>query len=150
MAQTHSKEHISSQHHGEISKGKSKSKVSLFKLDNAISYISCSSKRFSEDHPSWVQCLLQEETRVPGENLWCFVESNWTTLFSYKTKVTSIHMEPELNTKHRGERCALPLCHQHPGSSHMELVCSRVGPELTLGKGGKTDWQLQNPLFLSF
>ena len=31
--------------------------------------------------------LLQEETGVPGENLRCLVESNWTTLFSHVTKV---------------------------------------------------------------
>ena len=32
--------------------------------------------------------LLQEETGVPGENLRCFVESKWTTLFSRVTKIT--------------------------------------------------------------
>ena len=34
--------------------------------------------------------LLQEETRVSGENLRCLVESNWTTLFSHETNVTLI------------------------------------------------------------
>ena len=33
--------------------------------------------------------LLQEETGVPGENVWCLVESNWTTLFSHVTKITA-------------------------------------------------------------
>ena len=34
--------------------------------------------------------LLQEETGVPGENLRCLVETNWTTLFSHVTKVILI------------------------------------------------------------
>ena len=34
--------------------------------------------------------LLQEETGVPGENLPCLVELNWTIFFSHVTKVTLI------------------------------------------------------------
>ena len=32
--------------------------------------------------------LLQEKAEVPGENLQCLVESNWTTLLSHLNKVT--------------------------------------------------------------
>ena len=59
-------------------------------LDNPISYISCSPLRSIKDHPSWVPVLVQEKTGVPGENLRCLVETNWTTLFSHVTKVTLI------------------------------------------------------------
>ena len=34
--------------------------------------------------------LLQEETGVPGGNLRCLVETNWTTLFSRVAKITLI------------------------------------------------------------
>ena len=40
--------------------------------------------------PHGSSVLLQEETKVPGENLQCSVESNCTTLFSNVTKVTLI------------------------------------------------------------
>ena len=64
-------------------------KVSLFTPDNPINYVICSHKR----PPIMDSLLLQEETGVPGvpgENLRCLVESNWTTFLTHMTKVTLI------------------------------------------------------------
>ena len=42
-----------------------KGKVSLFILDNPISYISCCPWRSSKDHPSWVLCYYRRKLEYP-------------------------------------------------------------------------------------
>ena len=59
-------------------------------MDNPISYLSCSPYR----PPLMDPVLLHEEARVPGENLRCLVESNWTVLFSHLMHTGTLYTAP--------------------------------------------------------
>ena len=59
--------------------------------------------------------LLQEEIGVPGENLRCLVEPNWTLLTCDKGNFNQITARSQnVHYYHGGETRALLPCHQHP------------------------------------